>query len=243
MDAEEMLRMEYAENIQRKDFTITERLEYADKIKAVEKAKALQRKALYARDGHQENAKQEMGSNCLDYIQDRDVRPYPEKERVREAIARKVGFTSGRQYERVAKVAEERPDLLEKIKTGESTIYGAYQQMMGGKKGIKTPPAIPLDDNPVLEKREKPDQIARAGHDRLMRNPLYAKLYTEKREAIEDANRAWADHDRKAAFFENQVKHFTNNIDALRQRCEKYLDRIKELEAQLGIDHSQEEYA
>ena len=48
LDAEEQLRMEYAENVQRKDFTTAERLEYADKIKAVEKAKARERQSIYS---------------------------------------------------------------------------------------------------------------------------------------------------------------------------------------------------
>lgn len=245
MDAGEALRLEYAENVQRKDFTVTERLEYAEKIKAVERAKAKVRMSMYAREGYDDcdNDPSHCKATKNETGQGTDVRPYPEKGESRQAIAQRAGFSSYKQYERADRVAANRPDLLAKVETGETTIYGAYQQMLGERKESVEPPVISSADNLVHEKREKPDQVARAGHDRLMRNPLYAKLYTEKREAIEDANRAWADHDRKAAFFENQVKHFTNNIDALRQRCEKYLARIKELETQLGIEHTQEEYA
>ena len=52
MAADDLLSMEYVENIQRRDFTVAEWLEYADKIKVVEKAKARESMSIYARNDH-----------------------------------------------------------------------------------------------------------------------------------------------------------------------------------------------
>ena len=209
MAVDELLAMEYSENVQRKDFTIAERLEYADKIKAVEKAKARERMGKYAREGHTEGR------------QGTDKCPYPEKGESRKAIAQKAGFSSYKLFERAETVAVRRPDLLPKIDTGEATISGAYKQVMGERADQSASfPMLPPDAS-TPRKPQSVDQIVRAGHDRLMRNPLYAKLYADKQEAVQDANRARAELERKAAFFANQVKHFTSNIDALKRQCEE----------------------
>ena len=51
MQAEELLEIEIAENEQRLNFTTAERLEYAEKIKAIEQAKARERQLAPLRKG------------------------------------------------------------------------------------------------------------------------------------------------------------------------------------------------
>jgi len=207
MAADELLSMEYAENVQRRDFTVAEQLEYADKIKVIEQAKARERMSKYARNG-------EVNEGSVDWH-------YPEKGRANEVIAKRAGFTSCTQYERAEAVAAKRPDLLEKIDTGEATIYGAYMQTTRQPKSVTECTSPEPDKIPVSEYPKSTDQIIRARHDRLMRNPIYARLYAEVQEVRQDANRARAELDRKSSFFANQVKHFESNIDALkRQRDE-----------------------
>ncbi len=53
-DADEQLMLEIAENEQRKEFTLTERLTYAERLKAIEKEKGRQRMAAYARAGREQ---------------------------------------------------------------------------------------------------------------------------------------------------------------------------------------------
>ena len=111
IQAEEMLEIEIAENEQRLNFTTAERLEYAEKIKAIEQAKARGRMSKYAREGYT-NEKQ-----------GKRVCAYPEKGQSRDQIANKVGFSSSRQMERAGIVAEKRPELLPQIDSGETTIW------------------------------------------------------------------------------------------------------------------------
>lgn len=216
MAADDLLSMEYAENVNRKDFTVTERLEYADKIKVVEKAKARERQAIYA--GGRDPKKPISGRENVFLVE----RPDVPKGNSRDSIAKKAGFSSSKQYERAEAVAAKRPDLLEKIDAGEVTIYGAYMQATSQPKSDTECTTSPEPDKQVISEFPKStDQIIRARHDRLMRNPIYARLYGEAQEVRQDANRARAELDRKTAFFANQVKHFESNLDALkRQRDE-----------------------
>lgn len=114
LEADDMLALEYAENEQRQDFTVAERLEYAEKIKEIERRRGRERKALYARSGrNQEDEDMFHGT-------------YPEKGTTRDIIAKKAGFSSGVQFERVAKIADARPELLDKIDSGEMSVRQAY---------------------------------------------------------------------------------------------------------------------
>lgn len=77
MDAEEQLFIEISENEARKNFTCSERLAYAEKVRVIEMEKARQRRATHTRDGYRKN-------------------PDNEKGRTRDIVAKKVGFPSGR---------------------------------------------------------------------------------------------------------------------------------------------------
>ena len=119
MEADELLMLEISENEQRKDFTTAERLAFAERIKAVETEKGKQRMLSGKAQGDPVG-----------------VRPQGvETGKVRHIIAEKVGFTSDRQMRRAKKIAEKRPDLLESVDKGKSTIYGAYQQMLEEEHG------------------------------------------------------------------------------------------------------------
>ena len=116
MEADETLLLEIAENEQRKEFTVSERLDYAERIKAVEQEKAKLRMSEHARDGHEE--KQGMLK-----------RAYPDdKGPTRNIVAKKAGFSSPAQMERAGIIAGARPDLLKKVDDGEMSLYGAYRE-------------------------------------------------------------------------------------------------------------------
>ena len=51
------------------------------------------------------------------------------KEKPRDIVARKAGFTSQQQMKRVEKLAEKRPDLLEAVDAGKLTVGGAERKM------------------------------------------------------------------------------------------------------------------
>lgn len=223
MDADEQLRMEYAENVQRKDFTNAERLEYADKIKAVEKAKARERMAAHARDGHD-------GST-----QGVRICAHPKKGKTRDHIAEKAGFSSSRQYERAAVIAEKQPDLLEKIDAGEMTISAAYKEVMQKTEtaAAEVPSAAPLSSLETLFEKPRPDQVIRAGHDRLMKNPLYSELWAKWKNAVADANTAVTELEFRSAGYENRIRNYQDNVAALSRRCESLEQENVTLRVQL----------
>ena len=146
MQAEEMLEIEIAENEQRLNFTTAERLEYAEKIKAIEQAKARERQLAPLRKGN-------------DLSNSPVVRVCAQREegKSRDVIAKKVGFTSSRQMERAGIIAEKRPELLPQIDSGETTIYGAYNQAVSKETTQGKTDALP--DRSMMST----DQVARAG--------------------------------------------------------------------------------
>ena len=115
LEAAEMLMLEIAENEQRKEFTVSEKLAFAEKLKAVEAEKARVRKSAGGKGGL-----------------DQDVANWPhlqEQGRSRDIVAQKAGFTSTTQMRRAQAVSEGRPDLMEQVDKGEKSISGAYSDM------------------------------------------------------------------------------------------------------------------
>ena len=216
IQAEEMLEIEIAENEQRLNFTTAERLEYAEKIKAIEQAKARTKMSESARDMH-------VSKGC-------DGRHTPEIGRTTDRIAQATGFSSGRQYERAAIVADKRPDLLKKIDSGERTIYGAYKETVNG--GVAQ-----IENNAPLEKQTiSTDQVARAGVIRLMKNPHYLELRAELGNMRAEATAAKNTLKRATEAYDNKVKHFENNIGFLSRRVKELEEENDALRARLGME-------
>ena len=90
LEADEMLMLEIAENEQRKEFTVSEKLAFAEKLKAVEAEKARVRKSAGGKGG----LDQDVG-NCP-HLQ--------EQGRSRDIVAQKAGFSSDRQMRRAQAV-------------------------------------------------------------------------------------------------------------------------------------------
>ena len=216
IQAEEMLEIEIAENEQRLNFTTAERLEYAEKIKAIEQAKARTKMSESARDMH-------ISKGC-------DGRHTPEIGRTTDRIAQATGFSSGRQYERAAIVADKRPDLLKKIDSGERTIYGAYKETVNG--GF----AQAEINAPLKKQTISADQVARAGVIRLMKNPHYLELRAEFGNMRAEATAAKNTLKRATEAYDNKVKHFENNIGFLSRRVKELEEENDTLRARLGME-------
>jgi ParB-like chromosome segregation protein Spo0J len=128
MNADEMLMMEIAENEQRKGLALEERLEYASKIDIVEAEKARERMSKFAAKRCSEVGAEELSGDNEGVAK----RPHPSESEIgrrRDIVAQKAGFSSATQMRRAMNIAEHRPELLEKIDAGETTIYSAYQQI------------------------------------------------------------------------------------------------------------------
>ena len=129
MGAEEQLRLEIEENENRKDFTDSERVEYAEKLSVIEKEKARERMI--------------EGGRAVHSHQGMDRGPYPEKGTTRDVIAKKVGYKSGRQLDRATYVAKYRPDLMAQIDAGEKSITSAYEEAKGIERKPSEQPKFP----------------------------------------------------------------------------------------------------
>jgi ParB family chromosome partitioning protein len=118
-DAEAALNIEYSENIQREQFTFSEKMKYSQLIEEIEKAKALERMAEGGKGGVKEGM---------------DGRPYLTEGTSRDIIGGKVGM-SGRQYDRAKYIAENAsPDVIDQLDAGERSINKTYDELRTQEK-------------------------------------------------------------------------------------------------------------
>lgn len=229
LEADEALMMEYAENEERKSFTVSEKLSYAERIRAVEKEKANQRKLETLRRGTELP----------------DTAKWPEREtgETRDIVARKAGFTSQQQMRRAEKLAEHRPDLLEKVDAGVLTVGGAEREMK--RDAVKQAQATVIESAMMEEEpagfvdvivEEKPVEIEvyrafkphmirsegnvrtlkGADHDRLMENPIYRQLFDSYNEAVQQVNLARGELRTRCEGYERRIRAYEENLLALR---------------------------
>jgi ParB family chromosome partitioning protein len=152
-DALSMLELEIAENESRKEFTVSEKLSFADRIKVIEDQEALERKSAYARKGYEVD--DASGNDAT--IQDRGERPNPETGRANERIAKRVGFSSRRQFERASQLRDKRPELLEQVDSGKLSLSGA-EKVMNLDAGIEPAPKVSVtrEPKPIYEEKKSP---------------------------------------------------------------------------------------
>lgn len=231
MDADEMLMMEFAENEHRCDFSVSERLEYAEKIKAIEQVKARQRMSAFANESHGQGTAK---------------RPYLDKGETREIVAKKAGFSSTTQFRRASEIAAKRPDLLDKIDQGETTIYGAYKEVEArGNDDIPAhtsqmtsyPRSAPEASTQIASVPN--DQVARAKHERLMKNPLYADLFARHDEAVKEANHAKGELLFQVEGYEKMIRGDKENIRAIIRERDVLLAENRELRRRLGLSETE----
>ncbi|MGN0772329.1 MAG: ParB/RepB/Spo0J family partition protein [Candidatus Ventricola sp.] len=226
MEADEMLMLEIAENEQRKEFTVSEKLAFAEKLRAVEKEKAHIRMSVHARDGHSDG--QGVG-NC----------PSPEPQgKVREIVAKKVGFSSDRQMRRAKEVAEKRPDLMDRVDKGEQSISGAYRDMQQTErpKAIDTHSFIEEEpvDIPEYEvykpaQQEAPGNVRTvkgADHEHLLENPIYCRLYESYNDAVQQINLVRGEMRTRCEGYERRIRGYRENIQTLQQEVERLREAL-----------------
>lgn len=106
-DYEHQLRLEISENENRKEFTYSERIEWARRLEQVEKLKAKERMS-------------EGGKGVENF-------PDLEKGRTRDRVAREAGFGSGKQYEKAKFISENAdPDIIRQLDEEKISINRAY---------------------------------------------------------------------------------------------------------------------
>lgn len=103
-DYEHQLRLEISENEHRKEFTFSERVEWAKRLEDVERIKAKERMA-----GGKENF------------------PDHETGQVRDIVAEQAGFGSGKQYDKAKFIAENAtPEIIQQLDAGLISTHKAF---------------------------------------------------------------------------------------------------------------------
>ena len=238
LEADEMLMLEIAENEQRKEFTVSEKLAFAEKLKAVEAEKAKQRQI-------------RKSSNFV--VANRPPQTkHAETGKARDIVAQKAGFTSTTQMRRAQAVSESRPDLMEQVDKGEKSISGAYSDMQRGTTGGEKPKT----DDGVLAGliQEKPVEVPEfdvyrpasepapgnvrtvkgADHEHLLENPIYSRLYDSYNEAVQQANLVRGEMRTRCVGYERRIRGYEENIQTMRRTIENLRTENERLHAQLG---------
>ena len=246
LEADEMLMLEIAENEQRKEFTVSEKLAFAEKLKAVEAEKARVRMSTHARVG---------------YAVKQGVANWPQPEtqgRARDIVAQKAGFTSATQMRRAQAVSESRPDLMEQVDKGEKSISGAYSDMQreAAEGEQKQKCEKPKADEDVLAGliQEKPVEVPEydvyrpalepapgnvrtvrgADHEHLLENPIYSRLYDSYNEALQQANLVRGEMRTRCVGYERRIRGYEENIQTMRRTIENLRAENERLRTQLG---------
>ena len=238
LEADEMLMLEIAENEQRKEFTVSEKLAFAEKLKAVEAEKAKQRQI-------------RKSSNFV--VANRPPHTkHAETGKARDIVAQKAGFTSTTQMRRAQAVSEGRPDLMEQVDKGEKSISGAYSDMQRGTTGGEKPKT----DDGVLAGliQEKPVEVPEfdvyrpasepapgnvrtvkgADHEHLLENPIYSRLYDSYNEAVQQTNLLRGEMRTRCVGYERRIRGYEENIQTMRRTIENLRSENERLRTQLG---------
>lgn len=129
-DYEHQLKIEISENEERKEFTYSEKMDYAKQLERIEAKKAKER--------------QLKGTNLMD--------PGPQgKGTTRDIVGEAVGFGSGRTYGRAKYIYENADEeTIKKVDTGEKSIRKTYDELRPAKKKVEVP------DMKIPEKLDEP---------------------------------------------------------------------------------------
>ena len=248
LEAAEMLMLEIAENEQRKEFTVSEKLAFAEKLKAIEAEKAKQRQIRKA---------SKMDENFV--VANRPPQTKrAEAGKARDIVAQKAGFTSTTQMRRAQAVSEGRPDLMEQVDKGEKSISGAYSDMQrettgheetqtaekakadaGVLAGLIQEKPVEVPEFDVYRPASEPAPgnvrtIKGADHEHLLENPIYSRLYDSYNEAVQQVNLVCGEMRTRCVGYERRIRGYEENIQTMRRTIENLRAENERLRTQLG---------
>lgn len=201
-DAEAALNIEYSENVQREEFTISERFDFARLIEEIEKEKAKKRK---------------LSSLKQNQSTDSDCGHYRETGRTSNIVAVKAGLGSGRTYDRVKYIAKHAgDDIMGQIDNKKLTIRAAYDQI---KNDIQSDKEIPVKIS------KKDELIIKLTEEEISKNKHFAKLKEKLREAEIATNLANTAKNESERNCKLQISHLKAQIIGL----EKHIAELEYL--------------
>ena len=177
-NAEAELRIEISENEQRKEFTYSERMDFARLIEEIERAKARER-MLAGKCANDPGVERPQGAD--DDPNEKAVT----YGRTNDIVAPKVGM-SGATYKRAKYIANNAtPETIEQLDKGEKTITGVYAELRAEEKA-KTDPKPTVEDPPKSEPPKTPKQPKLSDKEKEER--AMAMLSPRDRETVERHN-------------------------------------------------------
>ncbi|MDN5831730.1 MAG: ParB N-terminal domain-containing protein [Tetragenococcus halophilus] len=140
-DYEHQLKIEISENEERKEFTYSEKMDYAKQLERIEEKKAKDRQTSQLKQN--KNTVKDHG---------------PERKgQTRDIVGEAVGFGSGRTYGRAKYIYENADEeTIKKVDTGEKSIRKTYDELRPTKKKVEVPEMNApenLIESPVKEER------------------------------------------------------------------------------------------
>jgi len=191
-DAHEALVMEISENENRKPFTVSERLAYAAKLIPVAKEEAKERQS---------------GERSL----------RASKGKVRDLVAKDVGFGSGKTFERAKAVSESgQSDLVEAMDSGEMSIRAAYDEL---QKRVKDQQALIDEQNETIKAYEQAEDKQSDAYEAL------ALKYMDIQQKLRAAE-ASSDYHNRDAIVQNTIDQLTSQRDEAINQRDKALDEL-----------------
>lgn len=191
-DAHEALVMEISENENRKPFTVSERLAYAAKLIPVAKEEAKERQS-------GERSRRES------------------KGKVRDLVAKDVGFGSGKTFERAKAVSESgQSDLVEAMDSGEMSIRAAYDEL---QKRVKDQQALIDEQNETIKAYEQAEDEQSDAYEAL------AQKYMDIQQKLRVAE-ASSDYHNRDAIVQNTIDQLTSQRDEAINQRDKALDEL-----------------
>ncbi|WP_205664680.1 ParB N-terminal domain-containing protein [Ammonifex thiophilus] len=226
-DAEHQLLLEISENENRKDFTFSERMDYAQRLERIRAALARER-SLSNLKQYQNN--QDMVTDVQNFApreyqkmvaecQNPDTREEAEvtgaesllgSGKTRDKIAELVGFGSGETYRKAKFIAEHAdPELIRRLDAGEISIHRAYQELKARLEAVEK----------AAEEAE-----ARAEAERRRAEELAARL-AEAEKALAEAKAGTAEAERYRA----EVERLRRELEELRTRQPQVVEKVVEV--------------
>ena len=197
-DAEAALHIEYSENVQREEFTFSDKMDYARLVKEIEQVKAKGRMSQGGKSGVNQGV---LPGSHLDTYKSRDK------------IGPKIGM-SGPTYQRAEYVADHAPqDVIDALDRGETTIRATYDAMRAAEKQAEDVSTSP----PAATPESDLDRAIRAEQER---NAMKYRWHNE----IFHRDETIAYLKRRVAALEQDLETAYARIHELEERAEPTVD-------------------
>ena len=189
-DSEHQLQIEISENENRKDFTFSERVDWAKRLERVERIKAKDRQSeLNGKNQHME------------------IFPEAEKGNTRDIVADKSGFGSGKQFEKAKYIDENASeDMIKDLDDGKLSVNKAYITLKQEKENLsKDKQSL---ENQLQQALSKPPKVIdNTDYDTI--NSLKSQLQSKNKD-VEKLKRDQDLLERKVKLNEEDAKKFND---------------------------------